>query len=221
MTNMTANTTTANSTATVTTTAATTSNTTSVSTNVTTVLTATTTAEPGSVLTELLGIIIYCASTVALLCLLLVLVAALYSTCHTRNKVKTKYSEQEAAKLIKSSRRSSPSSKKSRPNKGDYQQLWQSQSETDSTSDDEADNNVLYFDKKGNLTSFVNPQYGHRSSMMIESQADDDENIHYYMSIYDELAAEAMADPSESWEMPKVLQVSTREVTLKEPEYDN
>ncbi|AEQ32266.1 envelope glycoprotein UL132 [Cynomolgus macaque cytomegalovirus strain Ottawa] len=219
MTNMTANnTTTANSTATVTTTAATTSNTTSVS---TTVLTATTTAEPGSVLTELLGIIIYCASTVALLCLLLVLVAALYSTCHTRKKVKTKYSEQEAAKLIKSNRRSSPSSKKSRPNKSDYQQLWQSQSETDSTSDDDADNNVLYFDEKGNLTSFVNPQYGHRSSMMIESQADDDENIHYYMSIYNELAAEAMADPSESWEMPKVLQVSTREVTLKEPEYDN
>ncbi|AEV80656.1 envelope glycoprotein UL132 [Cercopithecine betaherpesvirus 5] len=212
-------TTTSNNTTTVTTAKPTSTNVTTGNVTTTVSTTIATTASSSIVLGELLGIVIYCASAVALLCLLLVLVAALYSTFSSRNVV-THYSgdKEEAVTLLKEEKRRS-CERKTKARNHEYQQLRHS--ETDSTSDDDAENGVMYFDRKGNLISLVNPNYGRHSPMMIESKADDEENIHYYMSIYNELAYQAMSEPMDSWEIPKVIKVNTQEVTLKEPEYDN
>ncbi|AKG51576.1 UL132 [Papio ursinus cytomegalovirus] len=171
---------------------------------------------------DFLGIVIYCASTVALLCLLVVLVAALYGAFHSRHAANSYLgTKEEAAKLLKSERMST---KKRNRYENEYQPLRQSHSDTESmTDEDPAENHVMYFDKKGDLISLVNPNYGRPSSIMIDCQPDDDENIHYYMSIYKELATQAMTEPSDSWVLPasNVMQVSTQEVTLKEPECDD
>ncbi|QQL09926.1 Ba160 [Baboon cytomegalovirus] len=170
---------------------------------------------------DFLGIVIYCASTVALLCLLVVLVAALYGAFSSRHAANSYLgTKEEAARLLKSDR---ISNKKNRY-ENEYQPLRQSYSDTESmTDEDAAENHVMYFDKKGDLISLVNPNYGRPSPIMIDCQPDDDENIHYYMSIYKELATQAMTEPSDSWVLPpsNVMQVSTQEVTLKEPECDD
>ncbi|QQL09751.1 Ba160 [Baboon cytomegalovirus] len=189
--------------------------------NATTV--ATVTAAATSIpLVDFLGIVIYCASTVALLCLLVVLVAALYGAFSSRHAANSYLgTKEEAARLLKSDR---TSPRKRNRYENEYQPLRQSHSDTESmTDEDTAENHVMYFDKKGDLISLVNPNYGRPSPIMIDCQPDDDENIHYYMSIYKELATQAMTEPSDSWVLPpsSVMQVSTQEVTLKEPECDD
>ncbi|AAM00757.1 envelope glycoprotein UL132 [Panine betaherpesvirus 2] len=82
--------------------------------------------------------------------------------------------------------------------------------------------NVIYFKKDGTLdTSFVNPNYGKGSPMTIESHSDDDDHIRYYMTVYDELTASEMEEPTHAnWQIPKLIKATTTPVTLKEPEYD-
>lgn len=192
---------------------------------------------------KVLAILFYIVTGTSIFSFIAVLIAVVYSSC-CKHPGRFRFADEEAVNLLDDtddSGSSSPFGSGSRRgsqipagfcSSSPYQRLetrdWDEEEEEASAARERMKHdpeNVIYFRKDGNLdTSFVNPNYGRGSPLTIESHLSDNEEdpIRYYVSVYDELTASEMEEPSNStsWQIPKLMKVATQPVSLRDPEYD-
>ncbi|AIC80705.1 envelope glycoprotein UL132 [Human betaherpesvirus 5] len=191
---------------------------------------------------KVLAIFFYIVTGTSIFSFIAVLIAVVYSSC-CKHPGRFRFADEEAVNLLDDtddSGGSSPFGSGSRRgsqipagfcSSSPYQRLetrdWDEEEEASAARErmKHDPENVIYFRKDGNLdTSFVNPNYGRGSPLTIESHLSDNEEdpIRYYVSVYDELTASEMEEPSNStsWQIPKLMKVATQPVSLRDPEYD-
>ncbi|AKI23377.1 envelope glycoprotein UL132 [Human betaherpesvirus 5] len=191
---------------------------------------------------KVLAILFYIVTGTSIFSFIAVLIAVVYSSC-CKHPGRFRFADEEAVNLLDDtddSGGSSPFGSGSRRgfqipagfcSSSPYQRLdtrdWDEEEEASAARErmKHDPENVIYFRKDGNLdTSFVNPNYGRGSPLTIESHLSDNEEdpIRYYVSVYDELTASEMEEPSNStsWQIPKLMKVATQPVSLRDPEYD-
>lgn len=192
---------------------------------------------------KVLAILFYIVTGTSIFSFIAVLIAVVYSSC-CKHPGRFRFVDEEAVNLLDDtddSGGSSPFGSGSRRGSqipagfcspSPYQRLetrdWDEEEEEASAARERMKHdpeNVIYFRKDGNLdTSFVNPNYGRGSPLTIESHLSDNEEdpIRYYVSVYDELTASEMEEPSNStsWQIPKLMKVAMQPVSLRDPEYD-
>ncbi|AFR54768.1 envelope glycoprotein UL132 [Human betaherpesvirus 5] len=191
---------------------------------------------------KVLAILFYIVTGTSIFSFIAVLIAIVYSSC-CKHPGRFRFADEEAVNLLDDtddSGGSSPFGSGSRRgsqipagfcSSSLYQRLetrdWDEEEEASAARErmKHDPENVIYFRKDGNLdTSFVNPNYGRGSPLTIESHLSDNEEdpIRYYVSVYDELTASEMEEPSNStsWQIPKLMKVAMQPVSLRDPEYD-
>ena len=191
---------------------------------------------------KVLAILFYIVTGTSIFSFIAVLIAIVYSSC-CKHPGRFRFADEEAVNLLDDtddSGGSSPFGSGSRRgsqipagfcSSSPYQRLetrdWDEEEEASAARErmKHDPENVIYFRKDGNLdTSFVNPNYGRGSPLTIESHLSDNQEdpIRYYVSVYDELTASEMEEPSNStsWQIPKLMKVATQSVSLRDPEYD-
>nr|ADG34199.1 UL132B protein [Human betaherpesvirus 5] len=191
---------------------------------------------------KVLAILFYIVTGTSIFSFIAVLIAVVYSSC-CKHPGRFRFADEEAVNPLDDtddSGGSSPFGSGSRRgfqipagfcSSSPYQRLetrdWDEEEEASAARErmKHDPENVIYFRKDGNLdTSFVNPNYGRGSPLTIESHLSDNEEdpIRYYVSVYDELTASEMEEPSNStsWQIPKLMKVATQPVSLRDPEYD-